>query len=108
MGGADLGTSYFLPRMIGAGVAYDLLLSGRPMLAEEAMRLGFASQCVPRAVLKETALNRAKDLATIDPSALRYTKECLNINLDLAGLENCVLVEHRNQQLIISKLMRGH
>jgi enoyl-CoA hydratase/carnithine racemase len=108
MGGADLGTSYFLPRLIGAGVAYDLLLTGRNMLADEAMRLGFASQCVESSKLKEAALSKAKDLAAVDPSVLRLTKEALNINLDLAGVENCVMVEHRNQQMIISKLWRNH
>lgn len=106
MGGADLGTSYFLPRQVGAGVAFDLLLSGRFMLAKEAMRLGFASQCVEPAHLKEAAMAKAKEIAAVDPTILRLTKEALNINLDLGSLESCVLVEHRNQQMIISKLWR--
>lgn len=107
MGGADLGSSYFLPRQIGAGVAFDLLLTGRFMYADEAMRLGFASECVEPSKLRETAMNKAKELAAIDPTILRLTKEALNINLDLGSLESCILTEHRNQQMIISKLWRN-
>jgi enoyl-CoA hydratase/carnithine racemase len=107
MGGADLGTSYFLPRQIGAGVAFDILLTGRFMLADEAMRLGFASECVERTKLKEAAMAKAKEIAAVDATVLRLTKEALNINLDLGSLESCVLVEHRNQQMIISKLWRN-
>ena len=108
MGGADLGSSYFLARQIGSGVAYDLLLTGRFMLAEEAMRLGFASECVSPAKLREAAMDKAKELASIDPMALRLTKEALNVNLDLGNLESCILVEHRNQQMIFSKLWRKY
>ena len=106
MGGADLGTSYFLPRQIGAGVSYDLLLTGRFMLAEESMRLGFASECVEPAKLRETAMAKAKELGAIDSMLLRLTKEALNVNLDLGNLESCMLVEHRNQQMILTRLWR--
>jgi enoyl-CoA hydratase/carnithine racemase len=106
MGGADLGTSYFLPRQIGAGVSYDLLLTGRFMLAEEAMRLGFASECVEPEKIREAAMAKAQELAAIDSMTLRLTKETLNVNLDLGNLEACMMVEHRNQQMIFSKLWR--
>lgn len=100
MGGADLGTSYFLPRLVGAGVAYDLLLTGRFMRAEEAMRLGFASQCVETDQLMSTALTRAKEILNVDPLILRLTKEALNVNLDTGSLDSAMALEHRNQQMI--------
>ena len=107
MGGADLGTSYFLWREVGSGVAADMLLTGRAMMAEEAMRLGFASECFDTVEeLREGAHKKAHQLAKTDPLILKLTKEALNINLDMAGVENAVLVEHRNQQMIISKLWR--
>lgn len=107
MGGADLGTSYFLWREVGSGVAADMLLTGRGMEAEEAMRLGFASECFATVQeLREGARKKAHQLAKTDPTILKLTKEALNINLDMAGLENAILVEHRNQQMIISKLWR--
>ncbi len=107
MGGGDLGTSYFLWREVGSGVAADLLLTGRTMYAEEAMRLGFASECVAAEELHDTALAKCKELAETDKSILRLTKEILNINMDMGGLENAMYTEHRNQQMIISKLWRG-
>lgn len=107
MGGADLGTSYFLWREIGSGIAADMLLTGRNLEAEEAARLGFVSQVLDDAAgVKEAARKLAHQMVKTDPTILKLTKEALNINLDMAGLENAILVEHRNQQMIVSKLWR--
>ncbi len=108
LGGADMGSSYFLPRLIGAGVAYDLLLTGRFMDAEEAMNLGFASACVPREELLHTALEKARLIAGKDPLAVRLTKEAINQNLDSGGLEAAVHLENRNQVLLmLNRLVDG-
>ena len=106
MGGGDLGTSYFLPRMVGASVASDLLLTGRYMYPEEAVRLGFANACVSREELMTAAWDKARELARTDRLILQMTKEVLNINVDVGGLETALMVEHRNQQQIFSKLWR--
>lgn len=101
LGGADMGSSYFLPRLIGAGRAYEFLLTGRFMTAEEAMQLGFASRCVPREKLMETALELAHDIKAKDPIAIRLTKEAINMNLDCGGLEAALAMENRNQVLMV-------
>ena len=44
LGGADLASNFFLPRLIGAGRANEYLLTGAPMNADTAMALGLASQ----------------------------------------------------------------
>jgi enoyl-CoA hydratase/carnithine racemase len=108
--GADMGSSYFLPRLIGAGRAYEFLLPGRWMNAEEAMNLGFASRCVDKDKLFDTAMEYAQDIAKRDPIAIRLTKEAINQNLDCGSLENALIMENRNQNMMISHLankMRG-
>ncbi len=101
LGGADMGSSYFLPRHIGTGRAYEFLLTGRFMNAEEAMQLGLASRCVPRDKLLETALELAADIVSKEPLAIRCTKEAINQNLDCAGLESALSMENRNQLLMV-------
>lgn len=99
MGGADLGSSYFLCRQIGAGIAFDMILTGRNMLADEAMQLGFASQCVPVAELDAAGMNKAREIAKLDPVMVGFTKEALNQSLDANCLEHAIMLEHRNQQM---------
>lgn len=100
LGGADMGSSYFLPRLIGAGRAYDMLLTGRFMYAEEAMHLGLASQCVSRDELMDKGLEIARMIAGKDPLAVRLTKEAINQNLDSSSMERVLTVENRNQSLM--------
>ncbi|SCX97300.1 enoyl-CoA hydratase/isomerase family protein [Desulfoluna spongiiphila] len=100
LGGADMASSYFLPRLIGSGRANEYLLTGNWMSAEEAMALGFASRLVP----KEAMLPAATELATImlskNPLGIRMTKEAINANIDAGGLETCLQMEDRNQMLM--------
>ncbi|WP_054692336.1 enoyl-CoA hydratase/isomerase family protein [Syntrophomonas palmitatica] len=101
LGGADMSSSYFLPRHIGTGRAYEFLLTGRFMNAEEAMNLGFASRCVPKEELLDTALDMAKDIVAKEFIQIRLTKEAINANLDCAGLERALDMENRNQVLLV-------
>lgn len=100
LGGADMGSSYFLPRLIGAGRAYDMLLTGRFMYAEEAMQLGLASYCVDKDDLMNKGLEVARMIAEKDPLAVRLTKEAINQNLDSSSMERVLTVENRNQSLM--------
>ena len=104
LAGADMGSSYFLPRMIGTGRAYEFLYTGNWMNAEEAMSLGFASRCVPREELMSQALDLAQIIAKKDPLAMWLTK-ALNQNIDCAGLEQAIIMENRNQNMMISHLV---
>lgn len=101
LGGADMASSYFLPRLIGAGRAAEFLLTGNWMSSEEALALGFASRRVPRPDLLATAAELARTMTAKNPLGLRLTKEALNVALDAGGLEACLEVEDRNQTLLI-------
>lgn len=101
LGGADMASSYFLPRLIGSGRAAEFLLTGNWMSSEEALALGFASRRVPRRDLLETATGLARTMTSKNPLGLRLTKEALNIAIDAGGLEACLELEDRNQTLLI-------
>jgi enoyl-CoA hydratase/carnithine racemase len=100
LGGADMSCSYFLPRMIGAGRAYEFMYTGEFFSADEAYRLGMVSRIVEREKLLDTALEYAAILLKKNPFSLRLTKEAVNMNIDAPGLEHALNVEDRNQTLL--------
>jgi enoyl-CoA hydratase/carnithine racemase len=100
LGGADMASSYFLPRLIGSGRANEFLLTGNWMNADDAVSLGFASRRVEREALVPTAKILAETMASKDGLGLRMTKEALNINIDAGGLEAVLQMEDRNQMMI--------
>jgi enoyl-CoA hydratase len=95
----DVGVSYFLPRLIGASRAFDLMLTGRTVDADEAERLGIVSRVVPDERLTAEALDLAEGLTGYTAVGLRMSKEVLWANLDAQSLEACLAVEDRNQDL---------
>ena len=100
LGGADMSCSYFLPRMIGAGRAYEFMYTGGFMSSEEAMNLGLVSRIVSKEELYENALNTARILMTKNKMGLRLTKEAINMNIDAGGLDQALNIEDRNQTLL--------
>jgi len=95
----DVGVSYFLPRMVGASVAAELLLTGNFIDAVRAERLGLVSRVVPDNQLSAAAQSMADDMLRNSPVGLRLTKECLNASLDAGSLEHVIAMEDRNQIL---------
>lgn len=100
LGGADMASSYFLPRLIGAGRAYEYLLTGNWMSAQDALNLGFASRLVAKELMLSEATTLAETMASKNPMGLRMTKEAINSNLNCAGLEAALQMEDRNQMMI--------
>jgi enoyl-CoA hydratase/carnithine racemase len=97
--GCDMGSSYLLPRMVGASVAAELLMTGNFVDAARAEKLGLVSKVVPDVELQAAARALAEDMLRTSPLGLRLTKEGLNANLDAAGLEQALVIEDRNQIL---------
>lgn len=100
LGGADMSSSYFLPRLIGAGRAYEFLLTGNWMSSQESVDLGFVSKIVENDALIESGMAFAKIMTEKSPLGIRMTKEAINANLDCAGLEAALQMEDRNQMMI--------
>jgi enoyl-CoA hydratase len=95
----DVGVSYFLPRIVGASVASELLLTGDFIHADRALATGLVSRVVPDAELESAAREMAGRMLRNSPLALRLTKECLKVNLDAGSLEAAIAIEDRNQVL---------
>lgn len=106
LGGADMSCSYFLPRMIGSGRAYEFMYTGQFMSSEEAVNLGLVSKMVDRDKLLDTAKEYASILMTKNHFGLRLTKEAININIDAGGLEAALNMEDRNQVMLSMELFK--
>jgi enoyl-CoA hydratase len=94
-----MGISYFLPRLVGASRAFDLMVTGRAIGADEAYAVGLLSQVFDDEELAERTLETAKVVAGYTSVGLRMTKEAMWANLDASDLESCLALENRNQDL---------
>jgi enoyl-CoA hydratase len=99
LSGTDMGISYFLPRLIGASWAFDLIVTGRAVEAEEAQTMGIVSRVFEDDELAETTLEVARTVASFTSVGLRLTKEAMWANLDATDLSGCLALENRNQDL---------
>ncbi len=99
LGGCDIGSSYFLPRLVGMSVASELILTGRFIHADRALRVGLVSDVVPDAELAEAARPLVAEMMTTSPLGLRLSKECLNMSVDAPSIESAIAMEDRNQIL---------
>lgn len=95
----DIGVSYFLPRLVGASIAAELMLTGDFIGAERALALGLVSRVVPDADLQNAVGPLLESMLTTSPLGLRLTKECLRMSIDAPSLEAAVAMEDRNQIL---------
>lgn len=83
----DAGVSYFLPRLVGASRAMELLLSGRDLDADEAQRIGLAAAVYDDASFAESVGAFAERLAAGPPIAFALTKRLVASAFD-APLED--------------------
>jgi enoyl-CoA hydratase len=99
LSGAEMGISYFLPRIVGASVAADWMLTGRTVSAQEADRRGLVSEVTAPADLSDRALEIATRIAEFTPLGVQLTKRALQVNADATGLAAALELENRNQVL---------
>ncbi len=72
-----------LPRIVGRGKALEMVLSGEPVTAEEALAIGLVSKVVAGDDLAAEAEALADSLASKAPMALRFAKEAITKGMDL-------------------------
>ncbi len=96
----ELGTSYFLHRLVGIARAADILFTGRTVEAAEAERIGIVSRLVEETKLMQEAMAIAHAMLEKTPLGLRLTKETLNQNLNAPSLEAAIELENRNQSIL--------
>lgn len=81
------GASQRLPRLIGAGRAAEMILTGRPVGAEEAKAIGLLNALFDDSDFQAAALDWARELARRRRPALVAAKQALNEGRDLPLLE---------------------
>ena len=97
----DIGTSWLLPRMVGAGRAHEPMLTGRVFDAEEAARIGLVIETVPGEDLLDRCLDEARLVMHNSPYGIWMTKETMWASLEVSGLEAAIALENRTQVMSI-------
>jgi enoyl-CoA hydratase len=93
----DMGTSYFLPRLVGASRAAELMLTGRVFGAEEAREIGLVLDVVPDGTVVDRALETARLIKGNGPLAVWMTKETMWQTIDAPSLRHALDMENRTQ-----------
>ena len=101
LGGCDMASSYFLPRLVGASLAAEMILTGRFIDAERALRAGLISEIVDEDKLLDRVLALADEMLATEPWWMRLSKQALNLNIDAQSLDAAMAIEDR-QQVILS------
>lgn len=97
--GCDIGTSWLLPRIVGAGRAHELMLTGRRFGAEEALRIGLLADAVAPEALPTRVDAALDDLLAAPPLSLSLTKQGMWLALELPSFDAAVELENRQQVL---------
>ena len=95
------GGTQTLPRVISRAKALEILLTGRWIKAEEALRLKLVNQVVSRKELLPMAERLANKIAAYDPAVVSYAKQVIIRGLDLS-LEQGLELEARLGNLVLS------
>ena len=77
------GGSFNLPRLVGLSNAMWLLLSGEPVDAEEALRMGLVTRVVGSAELLDTAVEMGETIAANAPLAVRATRKLAHLGIEM-------------------------
>jgi enoyl-CoA hydratase/carnithine racemase len=113
LSGGDMGSTFFLPREVGLGLAAEVLYTGEVIDAEKAHSIGLVNDVVCEERLIPRAKELGKKMLAKSVLGLRMTKEGLNRNMVPASLESALYLENRNQVIclgsraILNPLKRG-
>ncbi len=78
-----------LTRLVGTGKAMEMILTGAPIAADEAQRIGLVNRVVPAAELMAEARKLAGQLARSAPIAMRYIINAVNNGAEMPFAEAC-------------------
>lgn len=99
LSGCDVGVSWILPRIVGTSTAFEMMLTGRLIDADEALRTGLVSRVVPDDAIVDTALEVAEQIAANSPFGVWMTKEVMWSNLEVSSWRAGIDLENRTQIL---------
>ncbi|MCR8897088.1 crotonase/enoyl-CoA hydratase family protein [Gordonia sp. GONU] len=88
-----------LPRLIGESRAMDLILTGRPVAADEALQIGLANRVVPSGTALDAAVELATEIAGLPQTCLRHDRMSV---LEQNGLDNDAALMNELQHGMVS------
>jgi enoyl-CoA hydratase len=97
----ECGISYHLPRLVGAGRAFEIMLTGRPVSAGEALAIGLVSRVTEDARLIGEAVDAARMIAANSPYSVKHTKQVMWGNLEAPSLEVALELENHVQTVAL-------
>jgi enoyl-CoA hydratase len=93
----DIGTSWLLPRLVGAARAHELMLTGRIFDSDEALRIGLVTDVVEPDALLDVADAKADQIMSNTPFGVALTKEAMWSALEIPGMQAAIDLENRQQ-----------
>ena len=82
-----------LARLVGMGMAKQLIFTGKAIKANEALRIGLVNEVVPQAELMDKAMEIANQIAVNAPLAVSAAKQCINAEYDM-DVDDAILYEN--------------
>lgn len=99
--GADMGSAYLLPRIVGLGHASELLLTGEIIRADRMVEIGLANRLVDAESVVETAMTLARQIAAGPAFSNAMTKKMLEDEASLS-LEEAIEAEAQAQAICMA------
>jgi enoyl-CoA hydratase len=93
----DIGTSWLLPRIVGASRAHELMLTGRRFSAAEALRIGLLAAVVAPDELAPAAQAKASEIMQNPPLSVELTKQGMWLALEIPSFDAVIALENRQQ-----------
>jgi enoyl-CoA hydratase len=115
LSGTDMGTSFFLPRHAGMGIAAEMLLTGRTISAERAYQVGLVNTLVSDedededggggegGPLISVGLEYCREMVKLSPQGLMLTKEQINSTADGGSLKTAMVGENSHQMFLVNE-----
>lgn len=82
-----------LARLVGMGMAKQLIFTGKAIKANEALRIGLVNEVVPQPELMDKAMEIANQIAANAPLAVSAAKQCINAEYDM-DVDDAILYEN--------------
>lgn len=96
----DIGTSWLLPRIVGAARAQELMLTGRVFASDEAYRIGLVVEIHDDDALLAAAYTKAEQIMLNTPMGVALTKEGMWTALEIPGMQAAIDIENRQQIML--------